>query len=293
MATSTLNPLCLQLVERLAPRSGHCAALFAAWSGLSAETSIDARELTRMAGLSLADEQGAYDILQELHGLGLLTRSGHRWLPRRDFHSELAKVSVAFSAIDHYKAVVHRDETEAQVILTSPARSNGLETQLQASGWHTADIEPTDRAFQSLVRGARECVLVMTPFLDARGADWLRELFSQVREGVAIQLVLRSLEDPTRADYPVGYALLRPWLAARRVSVFNYSIPRDGGGGRETFHAKVILADRDSAYVGSANLTAASRDYSMEMGVVLHGKAARQISAVLDAVIRAAETYWP
>ena len=102
-----------------------------------------------------------------------------------------------------------------------------------------------------------------------------------------------GLEDPTRLDYPVGYTLLRPWLAARAVKVFNYSIPRDGGGGRETFHAKVILADRHSAYVGSTNLTAASRNYSMELGVVLHGRAAVQIGEVVNAVIRAAETHCP
>jgi phosphatidylserine/phosphatidylglycerophosphate/cardiolipin synthase-like enzyme len=289
MADLTLNPLCLQLVERLAARSGHCTPLFAAWSGLSAATSVDARELTRLAGLSLTEEQGAYEILQELSLLGLLTLSGHRWLPKPEFYSELAKLVVAFSAIDHYKVVVHQDATEAQVILTSPASSNALETQLQASGWHTAEIEPTDRAFQSLVRLARESVVVMTPFLDARGADWLHELLGQVRAGVAIKLVLRSLEDATRLDYPAGYAQVRPWLAARGASVFNYSIPRDGGRGRETFHAKVILCDRASAYVGSTNLTAASRDYSMEMGVVLHGKAALQIGEILDAVMRASE----
>jgi phosphatidylserine/phosphatidylglycerophosphate/cardiolipin synthase-like enzyme len=293
MAASNLSPLCRQLIERLTPRSGHCASLFAAWAAVSAETAIDARELTRLAGLSVADEQGAYDIVQELNQLGLVTRLGNRWLPRQGFHSALSMVAAAFSAIDFYKTVVHRDVTEAQVVLTSPARSNELETELQAVGWHTADIEPTDRAFRNLVRGARERVLVMTPFLDERGADWLRDLLAQVRQGVAIQLVLRSLEDPTRPDYPSGYASLRTWLAARGVTVLNYSIPRDGGGGRETFHAKVILSDHNAAYVGSANLTAASREYSMEMGVVIRGRAARQIAEVVHAVIRAAEVYYP
>jgi phosphatidylserine/phosphatidylglycerophosphate/cardiolipin synthase-like enzyme len=68
--------------------------------------------------------------------------------------------------------------------------------------------------------------------------------------------------------------------------LYNYSIPRDEGQKRETFHAKIILADSDVAYVGSANLTAASREYSMEMGVVLRGKAAREVAIVIDAVLR-------
>lgn len=149
-------------------------------------------------------------------------------------------------------------------------------------------VEPTDQAFMALVQQAQHRVVIMTPFLDGSGAQWLQELVENVRPGVSINLILRSLEDSSRSDYPVGYDVSRAWLAARDVRVFNYSIPRASGASRETFHAKVVLADRNVAYVGSANLTAASRDYSMEMGVVLRGKAAWEVSEVLDAVMRAA-----
>jgi len=68
------------------------------------------------------------------------------------------------------------------------------------------------------------------------------------------------------------------------VKVFNYSIPRSSGFGRETFHAKVVIADRRYAYVGSSNVTAASLDHSMEMGVTLEGKAVAEVAEVIDAV---------
>ena len=45
----------------------------------------------------------------------------------------------------------------------------------------------------------------------------------------------------------------------------NYALQR-ASGGRESFHAKVILADDCRAYVGSANVTGWSLDYSMELG---------------------------
>jgi phosphatidylserine/phosphatidylglycerophosphate/cardiolipin synthase-like enzyme len=120
-----------------------------------------------------------------------------------------------------------------------------------------------------------------------RYADWLQELLSFVSPGVGRTLILRSLEDSTRNDYPGGIDLIAPWLKAEKVGVFNYSIPGMGGG-RETFHAKAVLCDRTTAYLGSSNVTAASLEHSMEMGVVLQGRAAASIADVIDAVLAAA-----
>jgi len=80
-------------------------------------------------------------------------------------------------------------------------------------------------------------------------------------------------------------------LKAQGVRVFNYSIRAIEGGGRETFHAKVVLCDRSAAYLGSSNVTAASLDHSMEMGVVLQGRAAADVAEVMDAVLASA-TQW-
>lgn len=108
--------------------------------------------------------------------------------------------------------------------------------------------------------------------------------------GVERILILRSLEDNTRKDYPLGFDTLSPWPKAQGTLVFNYSIPRLEGG-RETFHAKVVLCDRSVAYLGSSNVTAASLEHSMEMGVVLEGRAAARVADVIDAVLKSA-TQW-
>jgi hypothetical protein len=59
----------------------------------------------------------------------------------------------------------------------------------------------------------------------------------------------------------------------------------DAVGGFETFHAKVALADSELAYVGSANMTMFSRP-SMELGVLIEGRAARVVANVVRAVRR-------
>jgi phosphatidylserine/phosphatidylglycerophosphate/cardiolipin synthase-like enzyme len=175
----------------------------------------------------------------------------------------------------------------AQVVLTKPPQPSLLEQKLSVLGWRTTDIEPTEHAFHGMVRAAQRRVVVMTPFFDNTGAAWLRELLSFVRTGVERILILRSLEHRGRKDYPLGFDSITPWLKAQGVRVFNYSTQRMDGS-RETFHAKAVLRDRSAAYLGSSNVTAASLEYSMEMGVVLEGRAAASVADVIDAVLKSA-----
>ncbi len=53
---------------------------------------------------------------------------------------------------------------------------------------------------------------------------------------------------------------------------------------RETFHAKVVLADASSFYVGSSNFMGSALDRSFECGVIVHGETARQLRYVLAAL---------
>jgi len=131
----------------------------------------------------------------------------------------------------------------------------------------------------------------MTPFLDCIGAEWIKSLFWLAGENVEKILILRSLEDDTRSDYPVGYDSIKDRLVEGNITVLNYSLVRADRTGRETFHAEVILCDRSSAYLGSWNMTAASFDYSMEMDVVIFGKAVEEVSTAIGAVINSSNEY--
>jgi phosphatidylserine/phosphatidylglycerophosphate/cardiolipin synthase-like enzyme len=76
-----------------------------------------------------------------------------------------------------------------------------------------------------------------------------------------------------------------PKIAALGIAAFDYTL--DAVGGFETFHAKVALADSEFAYVGSANMTLFSR-HSMELGVLIEGRAARVVANVVRAVTKVA-----
>ena len=249
------------------------------------------RSLVDLAGLGVTEEVAAQEVLVELVRSDLVSSTGAGYRLTNATRLSLKRLALSLEAIAYYVTSIHRDETKARVVLTKPSQPSALEFHLAQRGWRASDLEATQHAFHGLVRSAKSRVVVMTPFLDAKGAQWLKELFEVVSPNVQRVLLLRSMESPERPDYPVGYPQIADWLSASGVRVFNYSIPRTDRPGRETFHAKVLLCDDHSAYVGSSNMTAASLEYSMEMGISVTGRAAAHVGIILDAVLASAQPW--
>lgn len=287
MVTQKLTAFEQTVLTGLADKAGLAAAVLEAWSNLPADSVQSARSLIDGAQLGVTEEGATQRLLERSLDLGLVETTSTGFKPRNGVHERFPRLAFALHAMEHYRSSVHRDATVVQVVLTKPPQPSILEQKLSDLGWRTTELEPTEHAFHSMVRAARRRVVVMTPFFDLTGAAWLQELLSLVTPGVDRTLILRSLEDKNRKDYPFGFDAILPWLQAQGIRVFNYSIPRMDGG-RETFHAKAVLCDRSAAYLGSSNVTAASLEHSMEMGVVLEGRAAAGVAEVIDAVLAAA-----
>lgn len=281
----------LEVLTALAGEASLAAALLEAWSRQPLHAPQTPALLVRHAQLAVTAELGAQNVLDRAARAGLATVSSTGYVARPDGFPAFARLALMLRSIAHYRQCVHEDSTTAHVVLTRPAKPSRLEAALNARGLRAANLEVTERAFLGMAGQARQRVVVMTPFLDLEGADWLRELFSRVAPSVARVLILRWLDAPGRQDYPVGYERIAPWLHDQGVRVLNYSVPRLGAQGFETFHAKLVLCDEEHAYVGSTNITAASLSHSMEMGVALRGKAAREVAVVVEAVMAVAQPY--
>lgn len=291
MSSQKLSAVEQNILTGLAYKASLAAILLDAWADLPEVSVQSEQSLVDLAQLGVTEQRAARELLEKSVELGLLDLEASGFRPRGNMHSKFKRLAFALNAIEHYISYVHKDATTVRVVLTKPPTPSTLEQKLSELGWRTSELEPTDHAFQSMTRSAQRRVVIMTPFFDVKGALWLQELFSVVQPGVERILVLRSLEDPTRNDYPVGYISIASWLKAEGIRVVNYSIPRIECSGRETFHAKVLLCDQNAAYLGSSNMTSASLEHSMEMGVALHGRAAADVAVVLDAVISAAEPW--
>lgn len=291
MSSQRLTAFEQALIAGLADKASLAAALLDTWASSPEDSVQSVRSLIDGAQLGVTEERATEELLRRAVELGLLDATPTGFRPRASNHSLFRRLAFALNAVEYFQTFVHRDATLAKIVLTKPPKPSVLEQRLSTLGWRTADLEHTEHAFHGMVRSAQRRVVVMTPFFDSTGASWLRELLSYAPPGVERTLILRSLEDSNRQDYPKGFDLIAPWLKTQKVKVFNYSIPRMDGSGRETFHAKVVLCDRNAAYLGSSNVTAASLEHSMEMGVVLQGRAAADVAEVLDAVLLSASQW--
>jgi phosphatidylserine/phosphatidylglycerophosphate/cardiolipin synthase-like enzyme len=223
------------------------------------------------------------DLLRAMEGVGLVRAiADFRW-ERVAEQSTFGYLALLLAAVSYYRRSAHRDRTTAEVVVTRPGEPSALEVALIECGFATGLMEVTSEAFGDLATSATKSLTVMTPFLDAHGGRWLAQLLSRTKSNVKRTVILRHTANPTHHAYPVGIEALRSSLGGIQVDVLDYLIQKPAGG-YETFHAKVILSDDSYAYVGSANMNRASLEYSMELGVLLRGDAARRISQIVDAI---------
>jgi phosphatidylserine/phosphatidylglycerophosphate/cardiolipin synthase-like enzyme len=176
---------------------------------------------------------------------------------------------------------IHSDRNSVQLVLTEPGEKSILRKAIDGMHALSPIVFQTSDAFFNLARSAKRDLVVLAPFIDTQGADLLVELFSICGPDVRRHLVCRPLSEPQCGD-----AFRRRVNDFRRLSVavYEYALPSSLPSGRETFHAKIVLADDLTFYVGSSNFMGSALERSFECGVVVAGAAAKELHSVLEAV---------
>jgi phosphatidylserine/phosphatidylglycerophosphate/cardiolipin synthase-like enzyme len=170
----------------------------------------------------------------------------------------------------------------ARFVVTLPPQPSRVAGELQrlASASFTTLTDTRD-AFINLAHRARDRLVVMSPFIDASGADWASELFEQTSANHRV-LILRGAHQLSQCG--AGGERLRRATTAIHDYAFETASP-SGYVQLETFHAKIVLADGSAAYVGSANLLHRSRELNLECGFLLDGDAVAPVAVLIDAVL--------
>jgi phosphatidylserine/phosphatidylglycerophosphate/cardiolipin synthase-like enzyme len=193
---------------------------------------------------------------------------------------QLERLSANFEGIAGY-IEVHRDRDTVHLVITEPGENSALRNEIGRRHAIPPSVFQTSDAFLNLARSAERELIVLAPFLDDQGAEFLVTLFSLCAKGVRRYLICRPL-----AEMHCGPAFRRQSGAFSRleVSVYEYALPSTLPSGRETFHAKVVLADDQAFYVGSSNLMGSALERSLECGVIVRGKSALDLYNVLDSL---------
>lgn len=168
-------------------------------------------------------------------------------------------------------------DAETLAVVTLPEAPSAIARVLPAEGPIHASIGRTEEALTEIARAAVTSLTVMSPFVNREGAEFVQLLFDTC-SAPQRTLITRRAGATRQALEP-----LLPTMAAKGINILDYLLPAKGG--YETFHAKIVIADGDLAYVGSANMTRYAR-HSMELGVIVKGRPARAVAALVRAVER-------
>lgn len=276
-----LRPESRALFLRLAVHSDVAGAVCASVAEGAFSDATEVRKICTIAGVAMARAAEVEEFLQVASSAQLFQRTSQRtWRPLApQQHRELAPLFVGASL---YRSEVHSDRDTVQVVVTKPPAPSKFTSQLleSAGDWGMADTKET---LPGIAESARSRFCVMTPYIDDIGASILLNLFARVRHGVERILISRA-ETGDRA--PASLRKVASEFAALNVRALSFRVGREDAFGNETSHAKVVLADDHTAYVGSLNMNRWSFEYSLEVGVCVRGHSAALVAEIVNAAER-------
>ena len=182
--------------------------------------------------------------------------------------------------------LVHKDKDEVQIVLTLPEEPSKLADSLPLQGPYCARLGATDSAFTHIAREAQSRLVIVTPFIDRVGAEWISGMFKLTADKpVERILILRDCESVVTFLQGISSC-----LDSLSVKIFDYHIRHeDRRLPYETFHAKFVLGDDNQAYIGSANMLESSLDFSLEAGVLLRGQSVLDIKRLVESILAVAK----
>jgi hypothetical protein len=268
------NEISLALVEALYPIAEQASRIFAYFAAHPACLSDSDSELAGRIGL-VSDEQVAI-VRRSLVEAGHAKQAGFSTALIASV-GMLERAAVNLEGIAMYQRI-HKDRDAVRLVITEPGEKSALRNEIARRHAIPPSVFQTTDALINLARGTKREFIVLVPFIDEEGAEFLLTLFSLCADTVHRCLICRPLSElPAFRRRSEAFANLG-------VYAYEYALPAALPSGRETFHAKVVLADNSAFYVGSSNLMGSALERSLECGVIVHGESAQQLYNVLDAV---------
>jgi cardiolipin synthase C len=153
----------------------------------------------------------------------------------------------------------------------------------------------TSLALARLVQGAKQRVIIQSPYLVA--SDEAMALLGEVRaRGVAVRISTNSMASTDNLPAFSGYRNRRQRLLAMGLQIFEYKpapavqqqlVQRLTAATRTApvfaLHAKTLVIDGKTLYIGTYNFDPRSQNLNTEVGVIIHDEAlAREVEAAIE-----------
>lgn len=196
----------------------------------------------------------------------------------RDVGSRLADAALELASA--YGSAALATEM-ADVVRNASHARDVVQVAVTGTGWIGGGVPSVERVLLEVIRAAKREVMLTAYSITTGSARVLEALEEALATGVrCVLLVDRFLEQPPS----VRNTLER--LVARYPYIANiHDWPR--GDDAEGVHAKLVVADRAVALVGSANLSGRGLLTAHELAVVIRGPTAESIARLIDQLLQA------
>lgn len=280
------NALIESLFLRLSPHASVLSGVFGLAERESHGTLGSARDIARLVGVSHTRISDVISGLRMAESLGAIQQDGQGAWRVTLSSRECKDLALMLRGACLFKEQVHKDQNAVRVVMSKPAEPSKFFAALESTLEGAWGLASTAEVLGEMAARASARFSIMTPFVDESGAQRVLELFAATNRDIRRELIVRN-------GLPESLHRHTSDLNALDVRVFDFRLSRLGSPENETFHAKVIRIDDDECYVGSSNMTKWSFDYSLELGLLVNGKAGEQVSRVIDAVLKVCKEISP
>lgn len=169
----------------------------------------------------------------------------------------------------------------AQLLLETPILLATVPQYLSES----MDMDQFEEIFSmihKLITDSREEIIIVSPFFEEGGVNMLATTLQYAtRRGVKVKIITRRTSDNTT----IIKKLISSIDGSSRENLFIYEYKDKQERESFTFHAKVLVADKSKAYLGSANFTQYGFERNIELGVLLKGKQVKPLYSLLNVML--------
>ncbi len=151
---------------------------------------------------------------------------------------------------------------------------------------HNISINYIKDEIKKLLMEAKDSIYICSPFLDFDGIkDFMPLLVHKNKNGVKINIISRQIN---KNDNNSRFDVVKPVIDYFKenkcdVTIRNYHYQSKNYIESST-HAKFIVVDKKSAYVGSGELRKNSFEKNFELGLILGSEHAKELSVIFEEI---------
>ncbi len=180
----------------------------------------------------------------------------------------------------------HKQDENITISVSAPGLSNySIGKVIERNGFIT-----TESAFMQLISSAKHIIRISSPFLQRNVAgengipNLEKTILTAYQRGCKFVILSREVYSKRKSDLTWLIDLSRKNGFAEKLEIFDYHKSKNGDKVDSSTHAKLIIADEETAYIGSAELRLNSLYKNFEVGVLLKGTAIMGLVELFDSM---------